>query len=548
MHFNLADIWERVADTVPDHDAVVDGDRRFTYAELDARADRLAHVLAAEGIGPGDHVAVYLYNSVEYLETMLAAFKLRAVPINVNYRYVEDELRYLFTDCDARAVVFHDEFAPKLCSVRDSLPLLKTFITVDDGARQRRREHGGEHESDALGAIDYERALHDAPAGRGFEPRSGDDLYLLYTGGTTGMPKGVMWRHEDVFFGAMGGGGGGGPAIATPEEIAERCLVSRTRCVPACPFMHGTAHWMAFSALFLGGTVIIPTDRTLIPANLWQLIAREQANFLVIVGDAFARPLLDALEPDARPDLTDLDLSCCRVLLSGGAILSPALKRALVERLPGVLVVDGYGASETGGQGQSVTVAGGPIATAPRFQVNDETTVLGDDLQPLPAGVVGLLARRGHIPIGYYKDPEKSAKTFPVVDGVRWSVPGDHAVIEGDGTITLLGRGSASINTGGEKVYPEEVESALKSLDGIFDAVVVGVPDPRFGERVVAVVQTRAGTAPSLAEIKEHLHSHVAGYKMPRAIVQVDQIVRSPSGKPDYRWARGIAIEQLGAG
>ena len=555
MHFNLADLWERVADTVPDHDAVVDGERRFTYAELDARADRLAHTLAAHGIGPGDHVAVYLYNSVEYLETMLAAFKLRAVPINVNYRYVEDELRYLFTDCDARAVVFHAEFAAKLCAIRSSLPLLQTFVAVEAGGADATTAVSAGHDPGAdatgnpdgqrLGTVEYEAALQTAPPGRAGSDRSGDDMYILYTGGTTGMPKGVMWRHEDVFFGALGGGGGGGPAIKTPEEIEQRCLVPRTRCVPACPFMHGTAHWMAFSTLFLGGTVIIPTDHTLAPVRLWQLIAREQANFLVIVGDAFARPMLDALERDSQPNAADLDLSSCRVILSGGAILSPTLKRALVDRLPGVLVVDGYGASETGGQGQSVTVAGAPIANAPRFSVNDETSVLGSDLRPLPAGVVGLLARRGHIPLGYYKDPEKTAATFPVVDGVRWSVPGDHAVVEDDGTITLLGRGSVSINTGGEKVYPEEVESALKSFDAIFDAVVVGVPDARFGERVVAVLQVRPGATPTLADVQEHLHGQLAGYKLPRGIVQVEEIVRSPSGKPDYRWARSAAIDGL---
>jgi acyl-CoA synthetase (AMP-forming)/AMP-acid ligase II len=542
MHFNLADLWERVADTVPDHNAVIDGERRFTYAQVDERADRLARVLATQGIGAGDHVAVYLYNSVEYLETMLAAFKLRATPINVNYRYVEDELRYLFTDCDARAVIFHDEFAPKLCAIRPSLPLLRTFVAVDDGSGQSEVDHRG-----GTGVLEYESALRSAAPGRVGGPRSGDDLYILYTGGTTGMPKGVMWRHEDVFFGAMGGGGGGGPAVTTPEEIAQRCLVPRTRCVPACPFMHGTAHWMAFSTLFLGGTVIIPTDRALAPARLWQLIAREQANFLVIVGDAFARPMLDALDEahatEGADGADELDLSSCRVILSGGAILSPALKRAFVERLPGALVVDGYGASETGGQGQSVTVAGAPIASAPRFTVNDQTSVLGDDLRPLPAGVVGLLARRGHIPLGYYKDPEKTAATFPVVDGVRWSVPGDHAVVEDDGTITLLGRGSVSINTGGEKVYPEEVESVLKSLDSIFDAVVVGIPDARFGERVVAVLQVRSGSSPTLAEIQEHLRGQLAGYKVPRGVVQVEQIVRSPSGKPDYRWARATAID-----
>jgi fatty-acyl-CoA synthase len=542
MQFNLADLWERVASTVPDHPAVVDGDRRFTFSEVDERADRLAHVLAAQGVGPGDHVAVYLYNCVEYLEAMLAAFKLRAVPINVNYRYVEDELRYLLTDCDACAVVFHEEFTAKLCAIRASLPLLATFISVDDGT------DGAASGPDAggLGALEYEAALRGAPAGRDYPPRSSDDLYVLYTGGTTGMPKGVMWRHEDVFFGALGGGGGGGPPIATPEEIAQRCLVSRTRCVPACPFMHGTAHWMALSTLYLGGTVIIPTERTLAPIALWELIAREQANFLVIVGDAFARPLVDVLDRDADPHTAArLDLSCCRVILSGGAILSAALKRSLVDHLPGVVLVDGYGASETGGQGQSVTVAGAPIATALRFSVTADTTVLGPDLRPLPAGVVGLLARRGHIPLGYYKDLEKTASTFPVVDGVRWSVPGDHAVIEDDATITLLGRGAVSINTGGEKVYPEEVESALKSLDAIFDAVVVGIPDVRFGERVIAVVQVRPGTQPTLADIQEHLRGNLASFKIPRGVVPVAQVMRSPSGKPDYRWARAAAIEGL---
>jgi acyl-CoA synthetase (AMP-forming)/AMP-acid ligase II len=295
---------------------------------------------------------------------------------------------------------------------------------------------------------------------------------------------------------------------------------------------------MAFSALFTGGAVIIPGERHFDPAALARLIGDEHANFLVIVGDAFARPLVEALD---TPDGSALDLSSLRVLLSGGAILSATVKRALVERLPGVLVVDGYGASETGGQGQSVSVAGSEIASGPRFSVNDQTAVLGEDLAPLPAGVVGRLARRGHIPLGYYKDADKTAETFPVVDGVRWSVPGDHAVIEDDGTITLLGRGSVSINTGGEKVYPEEVEAVLKAHAAVFDAVVVGVPDPRFGERVVAVIQARDGVPPTLDELQAHARSHVAGYKIPRALVLVDAVLRSPSGKPDYRWARATA-------
>ena len=358
------------------------------------------------------------------------------------------------------------------------------------------------------------------------------------------MPKGVMWRHEDLFFGAMAGARGSSTPIETPDEIADRCTEPRTKCVPACPFMHGTAHWMAFTTMFVGGAVIVPAEHHFDPLALWRLIEREQANFLVIVGDAFARPLLDALD---SPEGQCLDVSGLRVLLSGGAILSPALKQAIVDRLPAVLVVDGYGASETGGQGQSVTVSGADIPRAPRFRVGADTQVLGDDLRPAGPGVIGRLARRGYIPIGYYKDAAKTAATFPTVDGVRWAVPGDHAVADDDGAITLLGRGSVSINTGGEKVYPEEVESVLKAHPGVFDAVVVGIADERWGERVVAVVQVRGhAAAPTLDALQVHAREHLAGYKVPRDLVVVDAIQRSPSGKPDYRWARSTA--ELAAG
>jgi len=535
VEFNLADLWERVADTVPDHEALVCDGRRLTFAEEDERATRLAHALAARGVGPGDHVACYLYNSIEYLEVMLAAFKLRAVPINVNYRYVEDELRYLLDDADVLAVVFHREFAPKLAAIHASLPKVRAYLAVDDGTPPA---------PDVLDAGDYEGALHAASPERDFPPRSADDLYILYTGGTTGMPKGVMWRHEDVFFGTLGGAGGGGKPIVTPEEIAERCRDSRTRCVPACPFMHGTAHWMSFSVLLTGGTVVIPAEHQFDALKLWQLVERERANFMIIVGDAFARPMLDALDTDAG---RGLDVSELRVLLSGGAILSPALKRALVERLPGVLLVDGYGASETGGQGQSVVASGGDIPNTPQFRVSADTAVLDDDLRPAPPGAVGRIARRGPIPFGYYKDPEKTAATFPFVDGVRWAVPGDHAVADDAGVITLLGRGSVSINTGGEKVYPEEVESVLKGHSDVIDAVVVGVPDARWGERVVAVVQARAGAQPTLDALQEHARASLARYKLPRDIVLVDTVTRSPSGKPDYRWAKATATTALQA-
>jgi len=533
MEYNLADLWEKVVDTVPEREAMVCADRRLTYADADARINRLAHALAERGVGPGDHVALYLYNGTEYLEGMLAAFKLRAVPVNVNYRYVEDELRYLLDNSDAKAIVFHREFAPKLAAIRADLPRLGAYLAVDDDRAP----------SDAdlapLNAVGYEQALSQASPERDFDPRSPDDLYILYTGGTTGMPKGVLWRHEDIFFGALSSMS---PVISTPEGIAERALAGNTRMLPACPFMHGTAHWMAFATLFNGGCVIVDAERSMDPLHIWQLVASESVNFLVIVGDAMGRPLAEALD-DLDPPL---DPAKTLILLSGGAILSPTVKRELASKLAGSIVLDGIGSSEAGGQGQMVASKDDDNPAQPRFAMNDQNTVLTDDLRPAGVGVVGKLARQGHIPLGYYKDPEKSAATFPVVDGVRWSIPGDHARIEEDGTITVLGRGSVSINTGGEKVYPEEVEGALKGHDDVFDAVVVGVPDERWGERVVAVVQGRDGAKPSLDDLAAHVRTQIAGYKAPRDIVYADQITRSPSGKPDYRWAKGVAMRELG--
>jgi 3-oxocholest-4-en-26-oate---CoA ligase len=529
MEFNLADLWETVVDAVPDREALVCGDRRLTYAAADERINCLAHALAARGVKAGDHVGLYLYNGTEYLEGMLAAYKLRAVPVNVNYRYVEAELRYLLDDSDATAVIFHREFAPKLTAIRDELPDLPVYVSVEDGSGA---------DLGPLGGLDYETALAGSPPGRDFPARSGDDLYILYTGGTTGMPKGVMWRHEDIFFGAFGGGGLGNP-ITRPEEIADRARNGTTRCLPACPFMHGTAHWMAFLTLYTGGTVIISPDRSMDPGRVWMLVAAERVNFLVIVGDAMGRPLVEAL--DSLPP--DVDVSGLAILLSGGAILSPSVKQELTKRLPGTLVIDGFGSSEAGGQGQMVVSGDGEPSSVPRFAVDDQTTVLTDDLEPAAVGVVGKLARSGRIPLGYYHDPVKSAATFPVVDGVRWSVPGDHARREADGTISVLGRGSVSINSGGEKVYPEEVEGALKAHPDVFDAVVVGVPDERWGERVVAVVEPRDGRRVTLDEIVAEARRHVAGYKVPRQLVLVDHVERSPSGKPDYRWAKRVATE-----
>ena len=475
MDFNLADLFEAVVDAVPDREALVCGERRLSFAAFDARANRLAHVLAEQGIGAGDHVALYLYNGSEYLEGMVAAFKLRAVPVNVNYRYVEEELRYLLDDSDARAVVFHQTFAPKLVAVRDQLPELNTFLAVGDDS--------------------------------GSDPGRLDAL------------------------------GGGGNPISTPEAIADRAAAGTTRCLPACPFMHGTAHWMAFLTLYTGGGVVVSPERSLVARHVWELAAAEHVNFLVIVGDAMGRPLVEALD-ELGPDV---DVGGVAILLSGGAILSPPVKRALTERLPGTLVIDGFGSSEAGGQGQMIVAAEGDISAQPRFQVDDETTVLTPDLESAPVGVVGKLAKRGHVPIGYYHDPVKSTETFPVIDGVRWSVPGDDARREEDGTITVLGRGSVSINTGGEKVYPEEVEGALKAHPDVFDAVVVGVPDPRWGERVVAVIEPRDGRTPTLDALAGTARHQLAGFKVPRQVVLVDRVERSPSGKPDYRWAKRVA-------
>ncbi|HUQ39798.1 MAG TPA: acyl-CoA synthetase [Acidimicrobiales bacterium] len=517
MEHNLADIFEAVADAVPDREALVCGDARLTFADLDARANRLAHVLAESGIGAGDHVALYLYNGNEYIEGMLAAYKLRAVPINVNYRYVADELRYLFTDSDTKAIIHEPDFAETIAGIRTELPLVQ--VTIARGE-------------------EYEKALAAASPARDFGPRSGDDLYILYTGGTTGMPKGVMWRHEDILFGAMAGGTTPGE---TPEDLAKRVEGGRTRCLPACPFMHGTAHWMAFSTLFGGGTVVVSTDRGLDPPKLLKLIADEKVSFLVIVGDAFARPVVDSLD---ELGAETFDLSSLSVILSGGAILSPSLKSELARLLPATIVVDGYGASETGGQGQMVS-SPGAAGGHPKFRMNDETMVLDDDFKPVAPGsdVVGRVARKGRIPLGYYKDPVKTAATFPEIDGVRWSVPGDMGTVDADGVITLYGRGSVSINSGGEKIYPEEVEAALKSHPAVFDAVVVGIPDERWGERVTAVIAVREGVeAPSETEVAEHCRSTIAGYKVPRAVVVVPEVVRSPSGKPDYRWAKAEAL------
>ncbi len=539
MEFNLADLFEIVADTCPDRTALVAGDVRLTYRELDERATRVAQHLRAAGVAPGDWVAILAWNRAEWIEAQHGIYKARNAVVNINYRYVAEELRYLLDNSDAVAIFFERAFAPMLAEVVGSTPKLRHFVVIEDGTD----DPAADAAVTALGAVEYEAALAAASPSRvGLGPRSADDLYVLYTGGTTGMPKGVMWRAEDIFFAALGGGGFGQTPITTPGELAGRVPPdgSELRSMVNAPMMHGGGQWVSWITFYSGGTVILNVDHHFDPEKVWRIAARERALTVMVVGDAMARPLTEAI--DRLP--ADVDISGVVSVGSGGSILSPAIKNELRAKLPNVFVLDSFGASETGAAG-SVMDMDGP-AQGPRFTVNEQMTVLGEDWRPVEpgSGHQGMLARRGHIPLGYWKDEEKTAATFVTdPDGVRWVIPGDHAVIEADGTITMLGRGSVCINSGGEKIFPEEVEMALKAHPAVFDAVVVGVPDDRFVERVAAIVQVRAGhPVPELAELQESCRAHIAGYKVPRELHVTDVVPRTPVGKPDYRWAKRLAL------
>ncbi len=532
--FNLADLFELVAAAVPEREALVAGSRRLTYAELDRRSNRLARHWQSCGVGAGQHVAILACNRAEWIEAMLAAFKLRAVPININFRYVEDELRYMFDNADVVALLYEREFTPRLVAIRDSLPQLRYYLALDDG-----------HAADdaALGAADYERALaaqDDAPLGI---ERSGDDLYVLYTGGTTGMPKGTMWRHEDIFFGALQGGAAtGGAHIRTPEEIVERVRTGfalSTVCPP--PMMHGGGMWNALITMYSGGKFVLYCEPHFDADRVLRLVQDEKTVGLMMVGDAMARPLAEAQQRNRY------DCSGLFVLSSGGAILSKPVKNRLKELFPHARVIDGFGASETGHNGTVVDFDG--EAAGPRFTMDAHTRILDDDLEPVAPGssTVGRLARCGHIPLGYYKDDKKTAETFRTDrHGVRWVIPGDYGRVLADGTVELLGRGSQCINSGGEKIFPEEVEAVLKGHPAIFDAVVVGVPHERFTNAVCAVVQPREGATPDLEDIAAYCEGRLARYKLPRHLVTVERIARTPPGKPDYRANRAVALERLG--
>ena len=536
MQYNLADLFEHAVDHFADRDYLVCEGKRRTFAEMEDRANRLAHHLADHGVGAGDHVGIYAYNSVEWVETLWAVFKLRAVWVNINYRYVEEELAYLFDNADLKALVYQREFAPRVRGVLDRLPMLTHSVVIEDSSGA---DLGG------LDSVEYEMAMAAASPERDFGPRSGDDRYILYTGGTTGMPKGVVWRHEDVFF-ALGGGIDpvSNTRVDHPGAIVEQALAGApATMLPIAPLMHGATQWGVMSGSFRGNKVVLVGKFE--PARVWRAIADEKVNSIMITGDAMARPLLEALD---EPGLEDLDLSAWFSLSSTAALFSPAVKDAFIERFPNLVVTEAIGASESGSNGYTMikkgetAMKGGPTVTAIM-----DTVVLDENLDVVEAGsgVIGKVARKGNIPLEYYKDPVKSAETFVTApDGTRYSIPGDFAMVEADGTITLLGRGSVSINSGGEKIYPEEVEGAVKAHPDVYDCTVVGVPDDRFGQRVVAVVQPRVGTALTLESVQEHCRTLIAGYKVPRELHLVDTIQRSPSGKPDYRWAAQAAASE----
>ncbi len=534
-NWNFADVWEVVAETVPDAPALVQGDRRQSWAETERRANGVAQALLDLGAGAQDKVAQYLYNSPEYLESVFGAFKAGLVPVNTNYRYGDDELVYLWDNADAVAVVFHGVFSERIERLRARLPRVRGWLWVDDGS--------GPRPDWALAYEDGARSASEvvtAPWGR-----SGDDLYLLYTGGTTGMPKGVMWRQDDLFAALN---------AAAPIKHDEKAGRAGVRAaigdvgpvfLPACPLMHGTGAFTAFTGLNVGGSVVLLPGRAFDPEEFLSTVAAEGVNNTSIVGDAFAKPILRAL--DEAPGRWDI--SSLRVVISSGVMWSEPTKQGLLAHHPGMLLVDSFASSEALGMGRSISGSDGRARTA-RFVLGRNARVIGDDGRDVApgSGEVGLLAVRGRNPVGYYKDPDKTASTFRMIDGARYSIPGDHATVDADGTLQVLGRGSVCINTGGEKVFPEEVEEVVKLHPGVRDAIVVGVPDERFGEAICAVIEPAPDAVPEPHALVAHVKGRLASYKAPRHVLVVETIGRAANGKADYEGLRARAAAVRGDG
>lgn len=530
MALNIADLAEHAIDAVPDRVALICGDEQLTYAQLEEKANRLAHYLQSRGVKKDDKVGLYCRNRIEIVIGMLGIIKAGAILVNVNFRYVEGELKYLFENSDMVALIHERQYADRVANVLPELPLLKTILVVEDGSDDDFQRYGG---------VEFYSAIAEHSPERDFGPRSEDDIYLLYTGGTTGFPKGVMWRHEDIYRVLFGG-----TDFATGEPIADEYDLSKQAAanppmirLPIPPMIHGATQSATWMAMFTGHTVVLMPEFDADAA--WRMIHDHKVNLLFFTGDAMARPLLDALLAHQEEGNT-YDLSSLFLLASTAALFSTSLKEKFLELLPNRIITDSIGSSETGFGGTSIVAKGQSHTGGPRVTIDKNTKVLDEDgNEVVPgSGVRGIIAKCGHIPVGYFKDEKKTAETFRTFHGVRYAIPGDFAEVEADGSVTMLGRGSVSINSGGEKIYPEEVEAALKGHPDVFDALVVGVPDPRFGQHVAAVVQPREGTKPALADLDAFVRSEIAGYKVPRSLWLVDEVKRSPAGKPDYRWAK----------
>jgi len=544
-NFDLSTVFRTVATALPDQTVLIWRDRRLTYAQMDTRIDGVAHYLVAQGLGchtereelagqesGQDHVGLYMRNGNEYLEAMVAGYRARVAPFNVNYRYVEEELLYLLADSNARALIYSAEFAPHVQAVRGRLPNLQVLIQVaDDSGNELLPE-----------AVDYESITATAQPTAGMPTPSGDDLYILYTGGTTGMPKGVLWRQHDIFMSAMGGRPfTGGPELNAYQDLINQVVAGAglRSFLLLPPLMHGAAQWGVFNTISAGGWVAVPEDVKHFDADaILRLAERERVLSIPVVGDAMARPLVDQIEKG------DYDLSGLMALTNGGAPLSPTVRDRLLAALPNLIIMDAVGASESGAQMTSIATKGADVQAATFTPMADTTVVAVDFSRVLePGDGEGWLARRVFVPLGYLGDAEKTARTFPTIDGVRFSIPGDKARYLADGRIELLGRDSVTINSGGEKIFAEEVERAVASHPSVYDVVVAGRPSERWGNEVVAIVQLAEGKTATDEELAEACRPHIAQYKIPKAFVRTDHVVRSPAGKADYRWAKALAAE-----
>ena len=539
MAMQFANVWERVSDTVGDNIALINGDKELSWSQLDVKAAKIATILEEYGLKSDSKVGIYLHNSNEYLEAQYGVFKIEGVPINVNYRYKENELIYLLDNADAEAVFFQGCYSERIKAIKDQLPKIKVYIQIDDGTEPLME-----------GAIDYESSISSSKEQNRFD-RTEENIYMLYTGGTTGMPKGVMYKHggfipsmlKTAF--AMG--------FEVPEDISDLEKIvknakendSLSVSLPACPLMHGTGMWLgAFLPMFSGGTVVTISDLGLNPKKVWEEVVKNKVNSLVIVGDAFAKPLLDELK-EAKSSSNEYDISSLRAMISSGVMWSSEIKDGLLE-LHDMTLFDAMGSSE-GGMGSAVSNREMPAKTA-KFALNPGVIVLSDDGKEVEPGSeeMGKIGTSGLVPEGYFKDEKKSAETFKEINGVRYSFPGDYATINEDGTINLLGRGSNCINTAGEKVYPEEVEEAVKKHPNIYDCLVVGLKDEKFGQRVVALASLETAGSLEEGELIDFTREQLSGYKLPKQVLFVDEVMRAPNGKANYKWAKEEAENKLG--